>query len=91
MDTVKSDIGVLGLGVMGAMLALNFADNGFNVALFNRTASKAQQPLGTTPKTRTVSTARDDKRKSIVHENRYSLLSNIMVCGIAFAPVHPHV
>lgn len=43
MDTVKSDIGVLGLGVMGAMLALNFADNGFNVALFNRTASKAQQ------------------------------------------------
>ncbi|WP_103174255.1 NADP-dependent phosphogluconate dehydrogenase [Paracoccus sp. SY] len=43
MDKVKSDIGVLGLGVMGAMLALNFAGNGFNVALFNRTASKAQQ------------------------------------------------
>lgn len=43
MNKVKSDIGVLGLGVMGAMLALNFADNGFNVALFNRTTSKAQQ------------------------------------------------
>ncbi|ADO41983.1 6-phosphogluconate dehydrogenase [Ketogulonicigenium vulgare Y25] len=42
MQTTKADLGVLGLGVMGAMLALNFADNGkFNVGLFNRTVEKA--------------------------------------------------
>ncbi|ARO13975.1 6-phosphogluconate dehydrogenase [Ketogulonicigenium robustum] len=42
MQTKKADLGVLGLGVMGAMLALNFADNGgFDVGLYNRTHEKA--------------------------------------------------
>ncbi len=38
----KSDIGVVGLGTMGAMLALNIADNGFRVSGFNRTAARLQ-------------------------------------------------
>ena len=33
----KSEIGLLGLGTMGAALALNIADNGFDIAVFNRT------------------------------------------------------
>ena len=33
-----SDIGVVGLGTMGAMLTLNIADKGFRVAGFNRSA-----------------------------------------------------
>ncbi|MBU2360617.1 MAG: NAD(P)-binding domain-containing protein, partial [Alphaproteobacteria bacterium] len=33
----KSDIGLLGLGTMGAALALNIADHGFDIAVFNRT------------------------------------------------------
>ena len=33
----KADIGVIGLGVMGANLALNIADHGYRVAVFNRT------------------------------------------------------
>ena len=32
----KSDIGLLGLGTMGAALALNIADHGFDIAVFNR-------------------------------------------------------
>lgn len=36
----KANIGLVGLGTMGAMLALNIADNGYSVAVFNRTASK---------------------------------------------------
>ena len=36
----KSDIGVVGLGTMGAMLAMNIADNGFRVSGFNRSASR---------------------------------------------------
>ncbi len=32
----KSKIGILGLGVMGKSLALNFASNGINTAVFNR-------------------------------------------------------
>ncbi|MEE9909940.1 NADP-dependent phosphogluconate dehydrogenase [Brucella pseudintermedia] len=38
-----ADLGVVGLGTMGAMLALNFAEKGSEVALFNRTASKAEK------------------------------------------------
>ena len=35
----KADIGLIGLGTMGAALALNIADNGFDVAVWNRTTS----------------------------------------------------
>ena len=38
----NADIGLIGLGTMGAMLTLNIADNGFSVAVFNRT--KARTP-----------------------------------------------
>ncbi|HEX6285958.1 MAG TPA: decarboxylating NADP(+)-dependent phosphogluconate dehydrogenase [Acidimicrobiia bacterium] len=37
--TQRSDIGVVGLGVMGANLALNMADHGNRVTVYNRTAS----------------------------------------------------
>lgn len=33
----RADIGLIGLGTMGASLALNIADNGFKVAVYNRT------------------------------------------------------
>ena len=36
---MKQNIGVIGLSVMGSNLALNIADNGFKVAVFNRTTS----------------------------------------------------
>lgn len=36
------DVGIVGLGVMGANLALNIAEKGFKVAVFNRTYAKAQ-------------------------------------------------
>ena len=35
----KADIGVVGLAVMGANIALNLADSGNNVAVYNRTKS----------------------------------------------------
>ena len=35
-----ADIGLIGLGVMGANLALNIADRGYTVAVYNRTAEK---------------------------------------------------
>jgi 6-phosphogluconate dehydrogenase len=37
-----ADIGLVGLGVMGANLALNMAEKGHNVAVYNRTASKTE-------------------------------------------------
>jgi len=37
--TNQSDIGIIGLGVMGANLALNFADSGYRVTAYNRTTS----------------------------------------------------
>src|SRR5688572_13231316 len=35
-----ADVGLIGLAVMGQNLALNIADHGFNVAVFNRTTEK---------------------------------------------------
>ena len=36
----KSDIGLIGLAVMGQNLVLNMSDHGFQVSVFNRTTSK---------------------------------------------------
>lgn len=41
MTSTQPVIGLIGLGTMGTNLALNFADNGFPIAVFNRTTSKA--------------------------------------------------
>jgi len=35
----KSNIGLIGLGTMGAMLALNIAEKGFGISVFNRTTA----------------------------------------------------
>jgi len=39
------DVGIVGLAVMGSNLALNIADKGFEVAVFNRTYAKTQKFL----------------------------------------------
>jgi len=41
-NTEKAEIGLIGLGTMGANLALNIAEKGFRIAVFNRTVSKTQ-------------------------------------------------
>lgn len=43
---MSNDIGIIGLGVMGANLALNIAEKNFKVAVFNRTYSKTVEFLG---------------------------------------------
>ncbi len=41
----KVDIGLIGLAVMGQNLALNIADHGFSIAVYNRTTSKVDEFL----------------------------------------------
>ncbi|WP_348631257.1 NAD(P)-binding domain-containing protein, partial [Mesorhizobium sp. M4B.F.Ca.ET.089.01.1.1] len=36
----KAEIGLIGLGTMGSNLALNIAEHGHRIAVFNRTASR---------------------------------------------------
>ena len=40
MNSSVSEIGLIGLAVMGQNLALNIADHGFRISVFNRTSSK---------------------------------------------------
>ena len=40
MTTEKAEIGLIGLGVMGANLALNIAEKGQKIAVFNRTTAR---------------------------------------------------
>lgn len=42
MAHATAEIGLIGLGTMGAALALNIAEKGFAVAVFNRTAEKTR-------------------------------------------------
>jgi 6-phosphogluconate dehydrogenase len=39
----KADVGLVGLAVMGQNLALNIADHGFNIAVFNRTTERTHE------------------------------------------------
>jgi 6-phosphogluconate dehydrogenase len=39
---MPSDIGVVGLGVMGRNLALNIADHAFRVAVYNHTRARTE-------------------------------------------------
>lgn len=43
MSRKQSDIGLIGLAVMGQNLALNIADHGFQISVYNRTTSKTSQ------------------------------------------------
>ena len=47
----KSDIGLIGLAVMGQNLALNIADHGFQISVFNRTTSKTDAFVAENPST----------------------------------------
>lgn len=46
---MKNDIGVMGLAVMGSNLALNIADHGYKVSLYNRTFSVGEKVMAETP------------------------------------------
>lgn len=51
MAEKKSDIGLIGLAVMGQNLALNIADHGFQISVYNRTTSKMTDFVAANPDT----------------------------------------
>ena len=50
----KSDIGLIGLAVMGQNLVLNMADHGYRVAVFNRTTNKVDDFINGPAKDTTI-------------------------------------
>jgi 6-phosphogluconate dehydrogenase len=42
-ENKKSDVGLIGLAVMGANFARNIANNGFSICVYNRTTSKTEE------------------------------------------------
>jgi 6-phosphogluconate dehydrogenase len=46
MSGKQSDIGLIGLAVMGENLVLNMANNGFTVSVYNRTAERVDEFVG---------------------------------------------
>ncbi|MCB1119915.1 MAG: NADP-dependent phosphogluconate dehydrogenase [Verrucomicrobiae bacterium] len=51
MSEELSDIGLIGLAVMGQNLALNIADHGFKISVYNRTTSKMDEFVTANPDT----------------------------------------
>jgi len=51
MAKPQSDIGLIGLAVMGQNLALNIADHGFQISVYNRTTEKTDKFVAENPST----------------------------------------
>ena len=51
MAKTHSDIGLIGLAVMGQNLALNIADHGFQISVYNRTTEKTEKFVTENPST----------------------------------------
>lgn len=51
MNQQLSDIGLIGLAVMGQNLALNIADHGYAISVYNRTTSKMEDFVAKNPNT----------------------------------------
>jgi 6-phosphogluconate dehydrogenase len=51
MPTATSDIGLYGLAVMGQNLALNIADHGFRISVYNRTTATMEKFVAENPAT----------------------------------------
>jgi len=51
MAKERSDIGLIGLAVMGQNLALNIADHGFQISVYNRTTEKTEKFVAENPDT----------------------------------------
>ena len=51
MPKSHSDIGLIGLAVMGQNLALNIADHGFQISVYNRTTEKTDKFVAENPHT----------------------------------------
>ena len=51
MPKSKSDIGLIGLAVMGQNLALNIADHGFQISVYNRTTERMTEFVAANPGT----------------------------------------
>ena len=51
MAKTHSDIGLIGLAVMGQNLALNIADHGFQISVYNRTTEKTEKFVAENPNT----------------------------------------
>lgn len=51
MPKTHSDIGLIGLAVMGQNLALNIADHGFQISVYNRTTEKTDKFVADNPST----------------------------------------
>src|SRR5476649_2854654 len=51
MPKSRSDVGLIGLAVMGQNLALNIADHGFQISVFNRTTEKTDEFVAAHPDT----------------------------------------
>jgi len=51
MSEATSEIGLIGLAVMGQNLALNIADHGFKISVYNRTTSKMEEFVAANPDT----------------------------------------
>ena len=55
----QSDMGIVGLGVMGASLALNLSDKGFRLSVYNRTGTVTSEFIHSHGQGRAIAVADD--------------------------------
>jgi 6-phosphogluconate dehydrogenase len=72
-----SDIGIVGLGVMGANLALNLSDKGFRLSVYNRTAAVTAEFIAAHGQGRAISAA--DSPRQLVDQLAHPRVILMMV------------
>ena len=66
---MTADIAVFGLGVMGSNIALNMADHGHHVAVYNHTSSLTERFLKMTTKQQKITACYDIEQMVLVLTN----------------------
>ena len=90
-----ADIGLIGLAVMGENLALNIADHGFKVAVYNRTTevmrkfvAREKPPGGLVPCETTkdlVAAIKRPRKFIILDASQYSAATIVALATVVFA------
>ena len=73
MSNNSSEIGLIGLAVMGQNLALNIADHGFKISVYNRTFEKTSKFLKANGNVRNLTGCEDIKNLGFFYKNHEKL------------------
>ena len=85
----NAEIGLIGLGVMGSNLALNIAEKGHRIAVYNRTTSKAEEFLAENPG-KNIKVGKRPRRMAITPDGKELWVTNELDASVSIVATASH-